>query len=238
VAQEPRKGRLDGPERTGAALSVATAFFIVLEGGDGSGKSTQARALAGALRSRGLDVVLTQEPAGTPLGKLIKGIFERGHSDEGAPPLSARTELFLFEAARSDHVRTVIRPALEAGCVVVCDRFTDSTLAYQGYGRGLPLEEVRRLNSIATEGLTPDLVLLFDVPAEAGLARADSGAEKRRDSIGQESLDFHHRVRDGFLEIARAGGDRYVVVDSTRPADEVSREALEVVLERLKRTDS
>ena len=208
-------------------------LFIVLEGGDGSGKSTQARLLADALRERRFDVVLTQEPAGTPLGKLVKSVFERAHTDVGSARLSPMTELFLFEAARADHVRAVIRPALDAGRIVVCDRFADSTLAYQGYGRGLPLEDVRRLNEIATEGLMPDLVLVFDVPPEVGLARADSGAQKRRDSIGQESLEFHHRVREGFLEIARAGGERYVVVNATRPQDEVAEEVLRAVLERL-----
>ena len=201
-------------------------LFIVLEGGDGSGKSTQARMLTDALRSRGRDVVLTQEPAGTPLGKLVKGVFERGHSEPGSPRLPAVAELFLFEAARADHVRTVIRPALNDGHVVVCDRFSDSTLAYQGYGRGLPLEEIRRLNEIATESLAPDLVLVFDVPPETGLGRADTGAAKSRDSIGQESLEFHRRVREGFLEIAWSGGDRYVVVDATRPREAVAEEVL------------
>jgi len=209
--------------------------FIVLEGGDGAGKSTQARLLAEALRSRGFDVVLTQEPAGTPVGKLIKGIFQRRRADaqadapSGAPEVSPKTELFLFEAARADHVCRVVRPALETGRVVVCDRFTDSTLAYQGYGRGLPLEEVRRLNGIATEGLAPDLVIVFDVPPEVGLARADARGEGH-DSIGQETLEFHRRVRQGFLEIAKAGDGRHVVIDATRPQEEVAREALEAAL--------
>jgi dTMP kinase len=204
-------------------------FFIVLEGGDGSGKSTQARMLAEALRHRGLDVLLTQEPAGTPLGVLVKGVFERAHSQPGAPQLSPKTELFLFEAARADHVRTVIRPALEAGRVVICDRFADSTLAYQGYGRGLRLDEILKLNEIATEGLAPDLVLVFDVSPEVGIARADRGGEKALDAIGQESLEFHRRVRDGFLGIARAGGERYVVIDAGRPQDQVAAEVLTLV---------
>ena len=210
----------------------ARGLFIVLEGGDGSGKTTQARLLAETLRGRGIDVLLTQEPAGTRLGELVKGVFERSHSERGAPPISAKTELFLFEAARSDHVRTVIRPALAEGRVVVCDRFADSTLAYQGYGRGLALGEIRRLNDIATEGLTPDLVVVADVTPETGTARADAGGGKKRDSIGQESLEFHRRVREGFLEIARAGGERYVVVDAGRPVDEVATRVFEVV-ERL-----
>lgn len=216
--------------------SLERGLFIVLEGGDGSGKSTQARKLAEALQSQGFDVVLTQEPAGTRLGELIKSVFESRHTDTGAPPLSAKTELFLFEAARSDHVRGVIRPALDAGRVVVCDRFTDSTLAYQGYGRGLQLDEVRRLNEIATEDLAPDLVLLFDVPPEVGLARADSGGEKR-DSIGQESLDFHRRVREGFLEIARARGNAYHVFDATLQEDAVTGEMLASVARVLARRE-
>lgn len=125
-------------------------------------------------------------------------------------------------------MRTVIKPALDAGRIVVCDRFTDSTLAYQGYGRGLPLDEIRRLSEIATEHLEPDLLLLFDVPPEVGLARADSSGEKR-DSIGQESLDFHRRVREGFLEIARAGGNAHRVFDATLPEDDVARDVLSEV---------
>ncbi len=214
-------------------MSHSGGFFVVLEGGDGSGKSTQAHILGEALRSDGRDVVLTREPTGTPLGKLVKGVFERAHSDGGTAPLSPMTELFLFEGARADHVRAVIRPALEAGRIVVCDRFTDSTLAYQGYGRGLPLDKIRRLNAIATEGLAPDLVLVFDVAPEVGTARADSGAGKKRDSIGQESREFHRRVRQGFLEIARAGGERYVIIDSAGQIEEAAAAALKAVLERI-----
>ena len=215
-------------------MSQSGGFFVVLEGGDGSGKSTQARRLAEALRADGKDVVLTQEPAGTPLGKLVKGVFERAHSDAGSAPLSPMTEVFLFEAARADHVRAVIRPALEAGRIVVCDRFADSTLAYQGHGRGLPLEDIRRLNAIATEGLVPDLVVVFDVAPEAGMARADTGGQKSRDSIGQETLDFHRRVREGFVEIARVGGERYAIIDAERPVEEVAAAARQAVLERLR----
>jgi dTMP kinase len=210
-------------------MNTKRGLFIVLEGGDGSGKSTQARLLAETLRGRGINVVLTQEPAGTRLGELVKGVFERSHSEAGAPPISAKTELFLFEAARSDHVRTVIRPALAEGRVVVCDRFGDSTLAYQGYGRGLPLDDIRRLNDIATEGLTPDLVIVADVTPEVGTGRADASGGKNRDSIGQESLGFHRRGRDGFREIARAGGHRYVVVDAGRPPEQVAADVLRAV---------
>ncbi len=233
VAQGPRPKPLKA-----GALSHGGGFFVVVEGGDGSGKSTQARILGESLKKRSLDVVLTQEPAGTPVGKLIKGIFERAHSEAGAPPISAKTELFLFEAARADHVRAVIRPALAEGKIVVCDRFGDSSLAYQGYGRGLPLPDIRRLNEIATEGLTPDLVVVFDIAPEAGLARADHGDKKKRDSIGQEPLEFHRRVREGFLDMARSGGERYVVVDVARPEDEVAAEVLRVVMAAIQANQS
>ena len=205
--------------------SPHAALFITLEGGEGSGKSTHARALADRLRAAGHDVCLTREPAGTPLGALIKGVFERRAAGDG-PPLTPGAELFLFEAARADHVRTVIRPALAAGRIVVCDRFADSTLAYQGAGRGLPLDEIRRLNRIATEGLTPDLTLLFDVPPEAGLPRADASHQagaKQRDALGEETLAFHRRVREGFLAIAREHPDRVAVIDATQPQDKVAQ---------------
>ena len=190
-------------------------FLITLEGGDGSGKSTLAKELAERLRKRGYRVRLTQEPSGTALGRLIKGIFQRRESAGQDAPVSPLAEMFLFQAARSQHVQTVINPALEAGEIVLCDRFTDSTLAYQGYGRCLPLEHVRVCNEMATGGLAPDITLLLDAPPEVGLHRADSGAPKKTDSIGQETLDFHRRVRDGYLELARQSPGRVLVIDAT-----------------------
>src|SRR3989304_3163703 len=177
--------------------------LITLEGGEGSGKSTQAEALAEFLRDEGYTVLVTEEPAGTQLGRVVKGVFEQQASGEQSAAVNAVAELFLFEAARAQHVAEVIRPALERGEVVLCDRYTDSTLAYQGYGRGLSLDHIRACNHIATGGLAPDLTLLVDVPPEGGLARADPpqadrpGQEKRekaRDAIGQESREFHRRV--------------------------------------------
>jgi dTMP kinase len=213
--------------------SSRRGLFITLEGGDGSGKSTQAAALAQQLRDSGRAVCLTQEPAGTALGVLIKGIFERQAASGEALAGSALAETLLFEAARAEHVHSVIRPALAAGEIVVCDRFTDSTLAYQGYARGLPLEEIRACNSIATGGLVPDLTLVFDVPPRTGLARADASTGKRRDSIGQEALGFHDRVREGFLRIARACPERVVVIDATPDRDQVTRACWAAVRQRL-----
>jgi dTMP kinase len=186
-----------------------------LEGIRGSGKSTQAQALENLLESKGHAVALTQEPAGGALGGWVHQLLSQ---DE--PSLESYSELFLFAAARAQHLAEVIRPALERGKVVICDRFIDSTLAYQGYGRGLSLNHVRVVNHIATEGLTPDLTVLLDVPVELGLAR--KAGEQAADRIGRESAEFHERVRQGYLAIAAEEPERFLVLDATRPADEAT----------------
>ena len=209
-------------------------LFITLEGGEGSGKSTQARALVARLRAEGHIACPTEEPMGTPLGRAVKGLFERQARSEEVI-VSDWAELFLFESARAQHVRDVIRPALERGDIVVCDRFADSTTAYQGYGRGLDLQEVETCNSIATGGLLPDLTLLLDVDPRAGLRRArdatESGEQLRKpsDSIGEETLDFHQRVRAGFLAIAKEAPARFVIVDASQPVADVEAIAYEAV---------
>ena len=210
----------------------ARGTLVALEGGEGSGKSTQAARLAGWLRAGGHEVCLTAEPGGTPLGELVKRVFQRPLEHR----LNARAELLLFEAARADHVERVIRPALAAGRIVLCDRFTDSSIAYQGHGRGLPVEEVRRCSEVATGGLSPDFTLLFDVPPETGLGRADAGDDRAPDYIGRESLEFHRRVREGFLELAKAGGEqRYAVIDASAPEQQVYDNALQAVTRLLER---
>jgi dTMP kinase len=195
-------------------------WFITLEGGEGSGKSTVAVLLAERLRSAGHTVVLTEEPAGTPLGRYIWQYFkEKGAA---ASPLA---ELLLFEAARAEHVATVLRPALEAGQVVVSDRFADSSLAYQGYSVGLGADVVGPLNDAATGGLKPDLTLLLDIEPETGLARAhalEAGGVKDGDSIGARPADFHARVRAAFLDIARAEPERVRVIDASAPIEAVA----------------
>ncbi|HEY8766097.1 MAG TPA: dTMP kinase [Dehalococcoidia bacterium] len=200
-----------------------TGLFITLEGGEGSGKSTVAAELARRLEAEGHTVTLTEEPGGTELGRHF-WTYLRGAGE----PLSPLAELMLFEAARADHVDRVIRPALDAGRVVVCDRFIDSSVAYQGYGRGLGRALVESLNEMATGGLRPDITLLLDVPVETGLQRARSleagdGAVKSRDSIGGEAEAFHQRVRDGFLAISEAEPGRVARIDADRPLDEVSK---------------
>ena len=209
---------------------MASGFFLTLEGGEGSGKSTLAAELARLIESEGCLVAITEEPGGTPLGQQ----FWRYLRDPDSPPLTPLAELLLFEAARDQHVETVISPALAGGAVVICDRYADSSVAYQGYGRGLGRELVESLNTTATGGLQPDLTLLLDLPPEVGLGRARSlergdGATKTRDAIGAEALAFHQRVRDGYLEIAAGEPERIIVVDASPPLAEVSRVVWDIV---------
>ena len=191
-------------------------LLITFEGGEGSGKTTQARLLAQRLEATGYAVTLTREPAGTEVGRLAwEGIAQGG--------LDPYTELFLFLAARSDHSARLIVPALEGGRIVVCDRFADSTVAYQGYGRGLDPRLLQRLNRLATQGIRPDLIFLLDLPVEEGLARQGK-AGNDRDAIGRETVAFHERVREGYLALAGAERRRWLVLDARRPLDELAEE--------------
>jgi dTMP kinase len=199
--------------------------FVTFEGGDGTGKTTQIKALVDQLNARGKSCVLTREPGGTSLGKLIRQVLLEVGNQPVAPP----TELFLYLADRAQHVHEVISPAIERGSIVFCDRHTDSTLAYQGYGRGIDLGLLRRLNELASRGIKPDLTFLLDCPVEIGLSRTAqrgirTASENREDRFEREKVEFHQRVRSGFLELARAEPDRFCVIDASRPADEVSNE--------------
>jgi dTMP kinase len=192
-------------------------WFITFEGVEGSGKTTQIRLAGEFLREKGFPVFMTQEPGGTPLGERIREILlNRGGFD-----ISGEAEVFLFAAARAQHTDAVIRPALEKGQVILCDRFSDATIAYQAYGRGLPLEAVREICRFASRGLSPRLTLLFDLPVEKGLERAFrriAGREERsrEDRFEREHLDFHRRIREGYLTIAREEPDRVKIVDASR----------------------
>jgi dTMP kinase len=199
--------------------------LVTFEGVEGSGKSTQARRLADALRARGVRVQLTSEPDGTPLGIAVRAMLET----DGATrtPLA---ESLLFMAARQQHVAQVVRPALERGEVVVSDRYTDATVAYQGYGRGLDIRTIEELNLIATGGVLPDLTFVLDVPAEVGMARI---ARRSHDSFERLGLDFHARVRQGYLEIAAADKARVTLIDAGRPEDDVAQAVWRLVEERL-----
>ena len=201
-------------------------LLITLEGVEGSGKSTQCLRLAAHLRARGVDVVETSEPDGTPLGlAAVRAVIER----DGPPP-TPLAQTFLFMAARQQHVAHVIRPALARGAVVISDRFTDATLAYQGYAQGVDLQTIRDLNALATGGIQPDLTLVLDLDPAVGIGRIRG---RRLDAFEKMDLDFHHRVREGYLDIARSDKRRVVVLaadlDPDRLQAAVARAVGEVV---------
>lgn len=204
-------------------------MFITLEGPEGSGKTSQLPALVGYLRDSGYEVVVTREPGGTAVGDQIREVLMNLENVSIVP----RTEILLFLAARAQHVEGLIRPALEAGKVVLCDRFGDSTLAYQGYGHETDLDTLRFLLNYSTGGLQPDLTLLLDVPVKAGLARKlDNSTEWNRLDAYAEA--FHERVRQGYLSLAAEEPDRWMVIDATQNIDQVQSAMREAIMSRLK----
>jgi dTMP kinase len=197
------------------------SFFITFEGIEGSGKTTQIRLLGESLRKQGMDVLVTREPGGCPVADAIRNILLH----PGNTAIVPRAELLLYAAARAQHVEEVVLPALQAGTIVLCDRYTDATLAYQGSGRGLAASLIADLNTLASGGLSPDLTLLLDMPAEEGLNRArrrnSARPEDEEDRFERESIDFHCRVREGYLELARGEG-RFRIVDARGIEEEVA----------------
>lgn len=205
-------------------------FFVSFEGPEGSGKTTQIARLSAALEAAGLRCVSTREPGGTAVGERIRGLL----LDLDGGPLQPETELFLFCAARRELLAGVIRPALEAGRVVLCDRYADATRAYQGQGRGLDPNRIEAVNRLATEGLEPNLTLLLDLPVARGLARRKQGGESWN-RFDAASLAFHERVRGGYLSLAEAWPERIRVIDADRDAEQVFAEAWLVLAEALDR---
>jgi dTMP kinase len=204
--------------------------FITLEGPEGAGKTVHAQRLADELAARGHRVRLTREPGGTSLGERLRAILlERSGPAVGA--LDPRADALLFNAARAQLVAEVVRPALDAGEVVLCARFADSTLAYQGFGAGLPIIDLRAIATVATGGLDPDRTILLDLPPEVGLARKADETRNRFESAFD--LEFHRRVRDGFLDLARGEPSRWRVVDAARRVDDVFADVLEAALAAL-----
>ena len=205
--------------------------FITFEGGDGTGKTTQLKALESHLQSKGCSCVSTREPGGTSLGKLIRQVL----LEVGKQPIASPTELFLYLADRAQHVQEVILPAIDGGKIVLCDRYTDSTLAYQGYGRGIDLDLLRQLNEFANRGVKPDLTLLLDCPVELGLSRtaqrqSNAGSARgREDRFEREKVEFHEKVRAGFLAMAGAEPERFRIIDASRSVEQVSREIQDVI---------
>lgn len=204
-------------------------FFITLEGGEGSGKSTQGKRLADHFRSRGRDVVLTREPGGTPQGEALRALLVRGDTGTWSPA----SEAMLMSAAREVHVRTVIAPAIAAGALVISDRFMDSTRVYQGHAGGVPADVIAALERAAVGDCVPDLTLIFDLSAEEGLARATSRGGDCEDRFERKGRDFHDKLRDGFHAIALAEPHRCVLIDAAQDLDAVQAAVLKAVEARL-----
>jgi len=198
-------------------------LFITFEGIEGCGKSTQVELLKANLEAKGCTVEVTREPGGTAISEEIRNIL----LDPAHGEMSPIAELLLYQASRAQHVSERIRPALESGTIVVCDRFYDSTTAYQGAGRGLPRQDLKRLHTLATGGLSPDLTILIDLDAETGLTRVKNVRES--DRMEQESLAFHNRVREGFLKLADQETERIKVVDGGPPQEKIAAEILLLV---------
>jgi dTMP kinase len=204
--------------------------FITFEGIDGSGKSTQLRLIASDLRLRGLEVLTTQEPGGTPLGRRLREIFLE--TDEMVDPLA---ELLLFAADRAQHVNFLIKPALAAGKIVISDRYADATYAYQGAGRGFSPATIEQVIELATANLKPDLTLFFDLPVETALLRTDlrNDAGEQKNRMDQEKSEFYERVRASYLELALRESNRFRVINADRPIEEVHADTLQIVTEFL-----
>lgn len=214
---------------------MAQGKFITLEGGEGVGKSTQAALLRTALEARGVEAVITREPGGTAFAEAVRDFILHGSRSTPATPLA---ETLMFFAARADHVSQLIAPALAAGKWVICDRFTDSTRAYQGAASGVGDDVILAIDRIAVGTTQPDLTIVLDLPADAGLRRADArrtagGADAARDTFEARTIAFHERIRAGFLAIAKREAQRCAVIDASRTPDEVGTDVWAVVRARL-----
>ena len=202
--------------------------FITFEGGEGCGKSTVLKTIKERLESEGVSVVLTREPGGTPIAEQIRNVI----LDKGNTAMDGRTEALLYAASRRQHLVEKIWPALQEGKTVLCDRYLDSSLAYQGGARGLGIDEGLSINLFATEGTYPDLTLLFDLEPEQGLARIAANQNREVNRLDLEKLDFHHQVRNNFLALAKRYPDRYVIIDASQPLADVIEDAYKAIKER------
>lgn len=200
-------------------------LFITFEGADGCGKTTQLNLLKDYLEKNGYEVVLTREPGAKGLGEKIREILLNYSG-----PVADRCESFLFLADRAQNIETIVQPAINEGKIVLCDRHTDSSVAYQGYGRGLDIEQIKKLNNLATGGMQPDLTLVFDVDIDTSMQRVG----KDKDRMESSGNDFFNRVRNGYLELAKQEPERIRVIDSTKSIDEIHENVLKVVEKYLK----
>jgi len=194
-------------------------MFITFEGPEGGGKSTQIKMLAEWLRSKGKQVVMTREPGGTPIAEQIRGVI----IDVNNTAMVSRTEILLYSAARAQHVEELIRPSLADGKIVLCDRYVDSTYAYQGYGRGLDLVDLQTMTAFATDGLLPDITFLLDLDVEKGLARRMDN-EEEMNRLDLEAIDFHQKVRAGYHSLADAEPNRFQLINADRPLQMIQAE--------------
>lgn len=207
------------------------SLFVSFEGGEGCGKSTILKRLSSRLESEGYPILLTREPGGTPIAEQIRGII----LDKANTDMDPRTEALLYAASRRQHLVEKIWPALKQGKIVLCDRFLDSSLAYQGAARGLGIDEVLNMNYFATEKTFPDLTLLFDLKPEVGLERIAENANREVNRLDLEKLSFHAKVREAFHKLARRFPSRYSIIDASQPIEEVEKAAYEAIKERLAR---
>ena len=204
-------------------------MFITLEGPEGSGKTTAVEAAVKELQARGYQIVRTREPGGTPIAEQIRNVI----LDKENTKMDPRTEALLYAASRRQHLVEKVWPALKEGKIVICDRYLDSSLAYQGGARGLGIDNILNVNMFATENTFPDLTLLFDITPEEGLKRIAANASREVNRLDLEKLDFHQKVRNTFLELAKRYPKRYVIIDASKSREEVAKATLEAILSRL-----
>lgn len=204
-------------------------MFITLEGPEGSGKTTAVEEAVEILKSKGYQIVRTREPGGTPISEEIRNII----LDKKNTDMDPKTEALLYAASRRQHLVQKVWPAIKEGKIVICDRFLDSSLAYQGGARELGIDEVLNINLFATENTWPDLTLLFDIDPEIGLKRIASNANREVNRLDLEKLEFHKKVRNTFLELAKRYPDRYVIIDASKSKEEVKQLTLNTIMERL-----
>ena len=204
-------------------------MFITLEGPEGSGKTTAVDYAVSKLEEMGYQIVRTREPGGTPIAEQIRNVI----LDKNNTAMDERTEALLYAASRRQHLVEKVWPALKEGKIVICDRYLDSSLAYQGGARGLGVENILNVNNFATEGTFPDLTLLFDIDPQIGLARIAANANREVNRLDLEKIDFHNKVRESFLALAKRFPDRYVIIDASQDRETVAKNTLEAILARL-----
>ena len=204
-------------------------MFITIEGPEGSGKSTATETVINKLRELGYDVVKTREPGGTPISEQIRNVI----LDKENKTMDGRTEALLYAAARRQHLVEKVWPAVKEGKIVVCDRYIDSSLAYQGGARGLGIDNIININMFATDNTWPDLTLLFDIPSEIGLERISANKNREVNRLDLETLEFHKNVRQTFLDLAKRYPERFVIIDASKSREEVAQDALDAILKRL-----